>query len=261
MQNSYGIICLKHFDDGIKIVMIKKATTYNFCEFVAGRYNKKDQKHLETLFNDMSYYEKMDILTLQFSILWYRIYKDYPENIFSDSKQNQRSTFYFKRKAKFENSFLCDRGEKLKSLINNSNNTETPWEFPKGRKNKDEKDIETAMREFEEETNIDSSKYNILWHMNPYVEIYKDFGVTYKNTFFFAEAIGDWNVFCNFNNKIQMSEISDIKWISLQNLHIMNLNLVEYKRLITRFRTVIKRYKNYIKKNGSQRIYNLEKLL
>jgi 8-oxo-dGTP pyrophosphatase MutT (NUDIX family) len=45
-------------------------------------------------------------------------------------------------------------------MLNNLNiNYEHPeWEFPKGRKNKDESDIECALREFEEETGINRDK-------------------------------------------------------------------------------------------------------
>ena len=48
----------------------------------------------------------------------------------------------------------------LKDLIDKSTTRweETEWEFPKGRRNFKEKDLECALREFEEETGILSSK-------------------------------------------------------------------------------------------------------
>jgi 8-oxo-dGTP pyrophosphatase MutT (NUDIX family) len=52
----------------------------------------------------------------------------------------------------------------LDELLENSktNWTETEWEFPKGRKNYQERDIDCALREFEEETGISKENINII---------------------------------------------------------------------------------------------------
>ena len=55
---------------------------------------------------------------------------------------------------KHENSEWCLTPFQIDELINKSENLwhETEWEFPKGRKNYQERDIDCGIREFEEET-------------------------------------------------------------------------------------------------------------
>ena len=52
-------------------------------------------------------------------------------------------------------------------LINKSttNWIETEWEFPKGRRNFQEKDLTCALREFEEETGCNKNSLKIIYKM------------------------------------------------------------------------------------------------
>lgn len=241
VRKSYGIICCRPTIKGVDILMIKKATTYHFCEFVAGRYRRKNYNHLSRLFNNMTYHEKVDILSMDFQSMWYRIYHERPDKSLDS---NIWTASYFKKKNKFEKSFMTDRGEYLRNLISNSRNVETPWEFPKGRPHEHESEIETAIREFKEETNVDSSKYKILWNVAPYVETYTDFGVTYKNTYYFAEAVGPiWEPVYRFCDK-QASEVAAIQWVSRNELCFMQLEPVTYRRLLNSFEKIIRKYKD-----------------
>jgi 8-oxo-dGTP pyrophosphatase MutT (NUDIX family) len=247
IKRSYGIVCCRPHDNGLQILMVKKSTTYHFCEFVAGHYRKQNHTHLIKLFNNMTYHEKMDILSFKFANMWYRIYMENPDKAFlQNNSQNYWASSYVKKKNKFESSFLSDGGEKLKKLIANSINVDTIWEFPKGRKNESKKegDVETAMREFHEETGVDESKYKLLWDIKPYIETYEDFGTQYKNTYYFASAIGDWNPELKFYEKQQISEVSSVRWISRVDLAHMNLELVTYQRLLNSTEKIIAKYKN-----------------
>jgi len=244
IKKSYGIVCYRPSRQGIQLLMIKKSTTYHFCEFVAGHYRKFNEAHIMKLLNNMTYYEKMDILSLNFQNMWYRIYLENPDKVFLQNSHNTWANLYFRKKNKFEFTFLRDGGKKLRQLIANSRNVDTLWEFPKGRKNDiNESDVETAIREFREETGIDYSKYQILWHIKPFVETYTDFGITYQNTYFYAKAIGEWDAIYNFYDKYQISEVSDIKWITKNNLKFLNLDPKSYKRLYNRFLKIIKKCK------------------
>jgi hypothetical protein len=241
-----------------QIILIKKPVTYYYCEFILGHYKRKDEIHLKKLFNNMTYHEKCDILSLKFNVMWYRIYKTDPEKINIDNI----SKYYYKKKTKFETNFLYDNGKKLKQLISESRNAETQWEVPKGRKlnncnytrNKDdtrykdetrykEDNVNTAIREFTEETLISSNKYNILWHVKPYIETYSDFGVTYQNIYYFAKAVGEWNPSIKFSNNQQISEVSSIKWCSKNDIKYMDLEITVYNRLKKMFDNLIKKYK------------------
>ncbi len=236
---SYGIICLKKkINTEIKFLMVKKPITYHFAEFVNGHYKKKNEQHLIKLFNGMTYYEKMDILSFNFGNLWYRIYRNFPDKL----QNNKTIHYYHNKKNKFENTFIHDT-KFLKKLIANSKNADTIWEFPKGRANINEKNINTAIREFYEETGITEDNIKLLWHLSPYVETYKDFGTTYQNIYYYSEAIGDWEPKINFLNNSQISEISEIAWFGKSEI----VHFRQPARLLTFIDKVLKKYNNQIK--------------
>ena len=253
-KKSYGLICLRHMPNiGIQILMIKKSVTYHFCEFVAGHYSKKNDTHLINLFANMTYNEKIDILSLKFPTMWYRIYKEYPDNNFLQSGPSSWVSAYIKKRNKFDRTFIIDdNGKHLKHLIASSPNAETPWEFPKGRENNsDERHINVAIREFTEETAVDESAYQVLWHLSPYVETYNDFGTTYQNVYYYAVANSNWEPKVKFYDKKQINEIADIGWVSKKDLKTMRLDPITYKRLNKTFEKIIAKYKNYTRRLAS----------
>ena len=247
IKKSYGIICCRESKDGVQILMIKKATTYHYCEFVHGHYDRNRGAHLTRLFNNMTYHEKMDVKTTNYATMWYRIYHEKPEEVYlyANPKNKMRYTSYYKKKNKYEKTFLGDGGQRLLELIANSKNVDTPWEFPKGRRaDNTEDEINTAIRECKEETGVSSDKYQILWGTKPYIETYQDFKTIYKNTYYFARAVGDWEPEVKFSNDSQINEVSDVKWVSKQDLKHMKLEEVTYNRLLSSFTKIIKRYKS-----------------
>lgn len=254
IKRSYGIICCRRDPTyGLQIILIKKPITYHFCEFVSGHYRKADESHLRKLFNNMTYHEKMDILSLKFSAMWYRIYRCDLDQSFIQSNSNQARQ-YLRNKAKFETTFLQDGGNRLKQLMADTVNAETLWEIPKGRKQESsgEDDINTAIREFSEETLIKPSSYTILWHIKPYIETYADFGVTYQNIFYYANAAPDLEPAIKFSNGRQIAEVSAIRWCGILDIINMKLEKGTYQRLLNMFRKVSKKYKN------KNRLFNLK---
>lgn len=254
-RKSYGIALCRYINGEPEVIMIKKRYTYYFFEFVLGKYQRNDNRYLTKLFNNMTYQEKMDILSLKFDTLWYKIWLEIPSRAANrdssyPSRQKEagfnekRYTYnYTKSKSKFESNFLNDHGDRLRKLINNSSNTETIWEIPRGRKLANEKEVDGAMREFFEETAIDSRKYNILWHVNPIVNSYRDDGVIYKTTYFIAvldENQKPWQPKLNFNSYDQILEIEAIKWVSKRDLNTLLLNQKTKKRTIQLFLDVFR---------------------
>ena len=249
IKKSYGIVCCrKHHIHGVQLILVKKPYTYHFCEFLAGKYRKNDDFKLIKLFNNMTYYEKMDILSLRFEYMWYRVFRTNPEQTYKRDDNTFKN--YLKKKTKFEICFLYDGGHRLKRLMSATDNAETLWEIPKGRKNDTENEdyVNTAIREFTEETTIEPDKYTLLLHINPYIDTYSDFGVTYQNIYYFAVATGEWEPQIKFSNRQQISEIAAIRWCSMIDINLMKLDPMTHKRLIKLFKKISTKYKNYFKR-------------
>lgn len=217
---SYGIACFQRNKQGkLQVLMIRRRNSYEFAEFVLCKYTNKNLPI--GLFDKMFPEEKLDLLTLNFSRIWYRLFLD---------KDGQDPSF-MRKKIKFERNFLCDSGNKLVSLIQNSKNKipSELWELPKGRRRKDhhrraydETELECALREFEEETGIKKSMYRVYPDIhNTYT--FTDYGITYvckyfmaiANTHFIPEEI-------NFSNRSQIKEISCIRWLTIEYIRILS---------------------------------------
>jgi len=102
------------------------------------------------------------------------------------------------------------------------------WYFPKGKKefliNNVESDIETSLREFCEETNIDKELIKI--HENKILEELHlgSNNKYYKTIFYLSEYLSDdlnevINKFQNFKSSFQKTEIGNIKWIDISELN------------------------------------------
>jgi ADP-ribose pyrophosphatase YjhB (NUDIX family) len=214
--------------------MVRKPNTYVFCEFVMGKYQRSDTAHLRTMFSLMSYSEKMDILSMNFGVMWYRLHKVNP-----DANVVYYNKVYQSKKHKFETSFLSDNGCRLKSLISNSYNADSIWELPKGRKISDESDLNSAIREFEEETGLSRTAYSILYRIPPYIESYTDFGTTYIHTYYFATASQeklDYKFDIN-----QIKEVSAVQWCTVEHIKYLNLPKKTLNRLLNMWKILIKR--------------------
>src|SRR5689334_7953221 len=77
--NSVGVILCRRATPpgGIEILMIRKRYTYAFAEFVNGKYSIRtnaQRKKLTTMFNRMTIQELLNIMSLDFSKLWYHVW-------------------------------------------------------------------------------------------------------------------------------------------------------------------------------------------
>ena len=156
---------------------------------------------------------------------------------------------YFRKKAKFESIFLRDGGKRLKRLINNSSNSVTPWEIPKGGINDGETELECARREFCEEVNMDSNKYTLLWDVKPVIITHKDDNIIYRSIYYIAFFHNNtkWIPKVNFETSSQLSEVEQVQWVSLDEIKFLNLNESSKKKLINTYTKVIKIFKKKIK--------------
>jgi len=219
---SIGIACLSYINEVPHILMVCKRYTYGFIDFILGKYQHGDIKNnkyikltLMRLFNKMTNDEKLDILSLNFSQMWYRIW-------LHDTKINNQ---YYVYKNKFESMFCVDKGKKLKKLIEKSTSIHKIWEIPKGRKKSNvESDLNCAIREFSEETNISKRQYRIIPNIKKVYSYTSDNNTTYTNTYYLAMTKQEIVPVINFNTQEQINEICDIRWMDLASVRLIDNN-------------------------------------
>lgn len=240
-KKSYGIACCRYNPDTKKpeILLIKKRYTYYFFEFIMGRYRRYKDKYLRYMFNNMSYYEKMEILNMNFENMWNKIWFSHKYDY----------SVYLKKKEKFEQTFLPDdRFKRLKKLMNSTENIEPVWEIPKGRKNEDEKEMDCAIREMREETKLKPDSYRILWNVKPFIEAYTDAGVHYTNYYYIAQCLDfTWKPNIDFNCIDQISEVQDIQWFNVETIKHVKIEKKTKKRFVKMSSSILKIFKKNIK--------------
>jgi len=135
----------------------------------------------------------------------------------------------------------------LDDIIDESSSFEDPeWEFPKGRKELKESELECALREFEEETGISKLSVRLIENLLGFDENYIGTNyLAYKHRYFLAEYSNDQEEYDNeelFMN-FQKNEVSKIKWKSLdQCLSDIRPYHLEKKRILKNIDTIIENY-------------------
>jgi 8-oxo-dGTP pyrophosphatase MutT (NUDIX family) len=243
---SYGIICIKNNNQdfqlmdklrnksplttneiaNLDILMIRRKHSYNYTEFIMGKYDLNNPEYIILLLSEITELEKRILLDedITFDELWRNLW-----NIIDDQEITNYQTEFNSAKNKFQrllsgySIFLNGQNIQIqmKSILQLPHKylEEPEWGFPKGKRNIHESDINCSLREFTEETNIPASNIRIL-PMNPFQEYYKASNRKfYCNIYYIAEYITNSNDELTIldNNIHQRQEISDIRWISWTN--------------------------------------------
>ena len=240
---SYGVIAFKASNYGIQYLMLRRKDSFGFIDFVRGKYSPYNVSQVQDIINEMSIDEKKRILTEPFETLW--------QNMWGDITGNQYKAEESASMKKMETikAGVNVNGEviNLEELVKNSNTNwiETEWEFPKGRRNYKEKDLDCALREFEEETGLPSSKLRIIENILPFEETFIGTNhKSYKHKYFLA--------FYNDNEKndnlngYQVTEVSKLEWKTLDKcLESIRPYSLEKKNLILNINKVLEEYRLY----------------
>jgi 8-oxo-dGTP pyrophosphatase MutT (NUDIX family) len=230
-SHSYGIICCKKNRTTKKneILFIKKKNTYAYISFIKGIYSS--DQDLQLLLNKMTLDEKLTILSFNFELIYYKCYLTYSIN---DKK-------IIKYKKKFDK-ILKKENNYLLNLIKRSNNVDLIYEIPKGHCNKNESDINAAIREFYEETNIHKNKYKILYNVKPFIYSFIDDNVKYVYTYYVAIMLdNNYIPTINYDNNHMLYETNDIRFLPIDYIYIINNDI--------KFLDMLKKVLKIIKKN------------
>jgi 8-oxo-dGTP pyrophosphatase MutT (NUDIX family) len=222
--------------------MLRRKDSFGYIDFIRGKYSPYNIYQIQNIVDEMSNSEKERILTKPFEELWKNMWGE-------TSNVNQfkgEETSSAKKMEIIRNGVnVSDTIITLKDIIEKSttNWNETEWEFPKGRRNHKEKDLECALREFEEETGISQTKITVIENVLPFEEIYIGTNhKSYKHKYFLAYS----NDLKDFLDNFQVTEVSKLDWKTidecLESIRPYNL---EKRKLIVNINKVLQEYRLY----------------
>jgi 8-oxo-dGTP pyrophosphatase MutT (NUDIX family) len=240
---SYGIIVFSSSSKGLQFLMIRRKDSFGYIDFIRGKYTTNNLAQLNIIIDEMSLEEKNRILTLPFEKLWTEMWGE--TNIHYKNEE-------YSSKKKFESIkegiLVNDKLITLKDIVEMSKTKwkETEWEFPKGRRNQKEKDLDCALREFEEETGICKTDIKIIENVLPFEEMFIGSNhKSYKHKYFLAffDKSSDLD---DYLNNFQKTEVSKLEWKSIDNcLESIRPYNLEKKELIQNINKVLQEYRLY----------------
>jgi len=199
---------IDYYKDKIKFLLIQRKHSFSYVEFIRGKYNENNIEEIKNLLNLMNKEEIDKILNNDLNFLWTDLWNK------TSKHKNYQKEFEISQE-KFIN---LKNKYNLVDLINLDKLYDTPeWGFPKGRRDKNEKNIECAIREFEEETGITPNKFVILNRLNTVEEcVIGTYQTLYKLIYYLALANEENEL--TLNNEHQKYEIGDMKWLTFEEI-------------------------------------------
>lgn len=190
---SFGLGICKYADDGCPSILIcKKRVSYEFLDFVRGLYpTDDDYTHLKILINRMNKIERDLIASMDFTKIWSHAYR---ESLVSSHAINCENKFY-------STYSIDDNKKKLLDMISSVTHEPMNWDLPKGKRERGELPVDTAIRETKEEVNLNPNDYRFLSKMPIIYEIV-EYGVRYILMIFIVEFIGRHNSYMPDGNEI-----------------------------------------------------------
>lgn len=216
-----NIELLNSIKSNLKILMICRKHTLGFAEFIRGNYeiaSYQDMKYIKYLFTIMTITEINMIKNKNFNVLWSYLWcmKD-SMNYHQNEYINSNDKFIKLLNGVSLNGNIYSLDSIIKRIVPLW--TEPEWGFPKGRRNFRESDIDCALREFHEETDIDIDKHQLV-DIQPFHEIFTGSNnVHYKHTYYLSQTFEEIPLNKSEKNMHQNIEISNIAWLSIDDAY------------------------------------------
>ena len=190
----------------IKFLLISRKHSLAYIEFVRGRYKEENFLGIKGLFEQMMKSEIENIDKNDFDTIWNDFWGDHEYKLKLKNEYHESKIKF--NKLRYGNDIKVKLDFYTKRITPNYSIPE--WGIPKGRKKYGERDIDCAIREFMEETQLKESDFKVLHHIEPIVEnMYGTDGKKYKHIYFIAESTSD---ICNIN--LTNSEVGNIGYFS-----------------------------------------------
>lgn len=194
-------------------LLVRRRNSLGMMEFMRGKYELRDEAGIQTLIDQMTLSERIEIQTKDFSELW--------RELWGGGATRRYNSEYEQACAKFEVLRSLERKPNLVMYCTASTTawTEPEWGFPKGRRTSSESELTCALRETWEEAGVKSTDLHIL-DGEPIEEEYRGSnGVIYRHKYWIAEIIASASEGICFDptNKEQQREIGDVRWCSYKD--------------------------------------------
>jgi len=237
---SIGFIVFRVKENKIEYLMIKRKHSLGFVEFMRGKYPVHNYNYLINIFNEMSNEEKDIIRKSDFNQLWGYLWGDQVGIQYRGEEKISKEKYDLLKMG------LSNKKDyNLETLLNECDNNwlETEWGFPKGRRNYQEKDLNCAFREFEEETGYLRNQVKLIQNICPYEEIFTGSNMkSYKHKYF----IGYMEPSVISTNNFQESEVGDMQWFNFEKcISKMRPYNLEKKNILKMINNVLREYRLY----------------
>jgi len=197
---SLGIIAYRYTPEGVvEYLLVQRKDTLGYVDFLRGKYSDTNLFQLKNIMEEMTMEEIDRIHAYEYKELWYKLWNKVTETY--DTKNEEKFNWIKKNKPE---------------LLVYSTWTEPEWGFPKGRRNFKERDLECALREFEEETGYSKKNLVFVKNMNPVEEIFTGSNLkSYKHRYFMASMRYEDTL---DDTHYQKSEIGAMKWFTYEEV-------------------------------------------
>jgi len=247
---SYGIILFRPSGKGIQYLMIRRKDSFGYIDLIRGKYSSYNVDQIQKSVDEMSLIEKKRLKTESFDKLWKMLWGDnnciqYRGEEVASSKKFEIIRNGIQSDMRTTDDENANTKITLSEIIQNSKTSweETEWEFPKGRRNFQEKDLECALREFEEETGYSSKDIKVIENLLPFEEIFIGSNhKSYKHKYFLSYMNETVDNLQNY----QKTEVSKMEWKTIDEcLEAIRPYNLEKKQLITNINKVLQEYRLY----------------
>lgn len=231
VNDSSDLNVFSRIKDSICFLMIQRKHTLGYIEFIRGRYKPDNFDGIIFLFQQMTKEEIDKIAVHSFNELW--------DNFWGD---NDRKQLFGQEYSKSAEKFQILKENRIELGLEYYTKNVKPswcqseWGFPKGRRNKNEDNLECAIREFQEESGFKKSDIALVDGIEPLVE---DFigtnGVRYKHIYYIATATNNRMPKVDKNDFVQNSEVGAIEYVTYDTaLKIIRPYHTARKNLLTK---------------------------
>jgi 8-oxo-dGTP pyrophosphatase MutT (NUDIX family) len=240
---SYGVIAYRFNKQNEPLyLMIRRKQTFAYIELIRGKYQVNNKDQIVSLLRNMTNNEKQKILNNSFEQLWQEMWGH--NNCINQYKREELTSQ--KKFINLQQGII--NGDKLEYSLGTLLNEdikyweEPEWEFPKGRKNYQEKDVDCGLREFQEETGYNINDFNIIDNLLPFEEIFiASNNKSYRHDYYLAYMCDNNDNDKNINKleNFQKSEVSKIEWKTLseciKSIRYYNIEKIEIIKNVDNF--------------------------